>query len=68
MYINIIWNRYSYWYNKRNFALFFRKQALPTIFDYRPKYGIYEEQILTDNETTGLEDWFAVNIIDLYWK
>ena len=45
---------------------FFRKQALPTIFDYRPKYGIYEEQILTDNETTGLEDWFAVNITDLY--
>ena len=44
----------------------FRKQALPTIFDYRPKYGIYEEQILTDNETTGLEDWFAVNITDLY--
>merc|ERR1712241_428024 len=36
-----------------------RKQGLPSIFDYVPKYGIYEEQILSDNETTELEDWFA---------
>ena len=41
----------------------FRKQALPTIFDYVPKYGIYEEQILSDKETTGLEDWYRVSVV-----
>ena len=45
------------------FITFFRKQGLPTIFDYVPKFSIYEEQILSDNETTGLEDWFKVNFI-----
>ena len=43
----------------------FRKQGLPNIFDYVPKYGIYEEQIFSDNETTGLEDWFKVFTLKL---
>jgi len=49
-----------HFYDQHGFAAdALRKQGLPTIFDYVPKYGIYEEQILSDNETTGLEDWFA---------
>ena len=43
----------------------FRKQGLPSIFDYTPKYGIYEERIHADGDTTGLEDWFAVSINSL---
>lgn len=48
-----------YFYDQHGFAAeALRQQGLPTIFDYVPKFSIYEEQILSDNETTELEDWF----------
>merc|ERR1719295_2251611 len=47
-------------YDQHGFAAdALRKQGLPSIFDYTPKYGIYEERIHADGETTELEDWFA---------
>ena len=31
---------------------------MPSIFDYKPRFGIYEAQIRTDKETSAVEDWF----------
>jgi len=36
-----------------------KQKELPDIFNYVPKFSIYEEEILADNETTELEDWMA---------
>jgi len=52
-------NQRSY-YDQHGFAAdALRKQGLPSIFDYTPKYGIYDQRVYADNETTELEDWFA---------
>jgi len=36
-----------------------KQKELPDIFNYVPKFSIYEEEILADNETTAVEDWMA---------
>jgi len=34
-----------------------KQKEMPDIFNYVPKFSIYEEEILADNETTAMEDW-----------
>jgi len=36
-----------------------RQKELPDIFDWSPKFGIYEEEMLADEETTHVEEWMA---------
>ena len=35
-----------------------RKKGMPSIFDYKPRFSIYEAQMRTDSETNAVEDWF----------
>jgi len=35
-----------------------RKKGMPSIFDYKPRFGIYESEIRADNESSAVEDWF----------
>lgn len=35
-----------------------RKKGTPSIFDWQPKYGIYQDRHRADGETTDVEDWF----------
>jgi len=36
-----------------------KKKGTPTIFDWTPRYSIYEERQHADTESTELEDWFS---------
>ena len=39
-----------------------RQKELPDIFDWSPKFGIYEEEMLADEETTHVEEWMAAQV------
>lgn len=35
-----------------------KRKGTPSIFDWRPKYSIYEETLRADGEASEVEDWF----------
>ena len=43
-----------------------RQKELPDIFDWSPKFGIYEEEMLADEETTHVEEWMAAQVSTYY--
>lgn len=35
-----------------------KKQGIPSVFDWEPRFSIYTTRVRADNESSALEDWF----------